>query len=243
MAARKTDRELAERHRYRLLDGRLAVSVTSISGLLDDGKAMGFAYAATKLAKEGLDFRQEWNAKGDRGTRIHGHLESWLRGETIEQADDEKGYVDALEKWIIADDPEVIEQEAIVLSDLGFGGRFDLLCRIRGETALIDLKAGKSYPVEHSLQIAGYAHADGIAVFGEDENLSHLRPLPPIDWGGCLYVHEDGTYDLDRYPIGEETFAVFCNLLAAYQWMRSDEMKALGKEAKARSSRAKEVEL
>jgi len=197
----KTDLELAGDHRYRLLNGELAVSVTTISGLMDDGKSMGFAYAAVKLARDGLDFRTEWNARGARGTQIHSHLESFLRGESIEEAEDEKGYVDALAAFITDHDPKVIEQEAVVLSEIGYGGRFDLLFQAqRGEyeglVILADLKTGKPHPVEHTLQLAAYRFADGIAEYDESGALAGIRPLPAVDKTMGLYVREDGTYDL-----------------------------------------------
>jgi hypothetical protein len=231
-----TDREAAEKHRYRWLDGTPLINVTAISNLLDDGKSAAFAGAAVKLERQGVNYREEWNARAEIGTRVHGHCEAFLRGEDIEQAAEEKGYVDALEKWIVTDDPQVIEQEAIVLSQLGYGGRFDILCRIGGETALIDLKAGKKYPVEHSLQLSAYANADGLAVFNPAGMLIGVRDLPPIDWCACLYVRADGTYDLDRYPAGDDkagddTFGIFCGLLSAYCWTRTDDMKALTKDA------------
>jgi hypothetical protein len=234
VAPTRTDKELAERHKYHWTDGTPLVNVTAISGLMDlNGKSSAFAGAAVKLTKAGENYRSVWSEKAKRGSRIHAHMEAWLKGEDVEQAEDEKGFLDALEKFIVEHDPEVIEQEAIVLSARGFGGRFDLLCRIGDEVALIDLKSGSAYPVEGSLQLAAYAHADGIAVFDEDGLLTGTRPMPTIDWCACVYVHEDGTYDLRRYPADDEAFATFCKLLESYRWAQSETMKALVKEAKS----------
>lgn len=234
MAKGDSDRQLAEKHKYRLPNGEIAINVTAISGLMDDGKSGAFAGAAMKLRDQGLNYHTVWKAKTDRGTRVHGHLESFLRGEDIDQQDDEKGYVDGLERFILEVHPTLISQEEIVLSDLGYGGRFDLLAEINDEVALIDLKTGKEYPIEHALQLSAYRFADGLATYDQDGNLTELRPIPAIDWCACLYVHEDGTYNLERYPADAETFAIFCSLLKAYQWTRSDSMKSLVKEAKSR---------
>jgi hypothetical protein len=234
MAKGDTDRQLAEKHKYRLPSGEIAINVTAISGLMDDGKSGAFAGAAMKLRDQGLNYREVWKAKADRGTRVHGHLESFLRGEDIDQADDEKGFVDALEKFILDYNTKVIAQEEIVLSNLGYGGRFDLIAEINAETALIDLKTGSAYPAEHALQLSAYRFADGMASYDNDGNLTELRRMPPIDWCGCLYVKEDGTYNLDRYPADGDTFEVFCALLQAYKWTRTDTMKALKKEAMGR---------
>lgn len=239
-AEAKTDLELAADHRYRLLSGEVAVSVTTISGLMDDGKAMGFAYAATKLAREGLDFRTEWEARGTRGTRIHGHLDSFLRGESIEEAEDEAGYVDAISAFITDHDPEVIESEFVVLSDTyGYGGRGDHILRPRkgeyaGAVILDDLKTGKKHPFEHTLQLSAYRYADGIAVFDDEGALTGQRELPDIDLTMGLYAHDDGTYDLVPYPADAWAHNAFCSLLDAYYWTRSDAMKAADKAARGK---------
>ena len=226
-----TDLQLAAKHKYKLPNGEVAVNVTAISGLLDDGKSGAFAGAAVKLTKAGKNYRAEWSAKANRGTRVHGHLESFLRGEDIDQQDDEKGFVDALEAFIVDKQPTVIAQEQIVLSNRGYGGRFDLLAEVGGEPALIDLKTGSAYPKEASLQMAAYRYADGIATYDKDGNLATLDPIPEVAWCACLYVREDGTYDLVKYPANEEAFGIFCSLLEAYKWTRSDTMQSLVKEA------------
>lgn len=236
MAKKKSDLELATgSHRYRLMDGTTAVSVTSIAGLLDiDGKSSAFAGAAVKLALTGVDYRAEWRAKADRGSRLHTHMEAWLRGEDIDQTDDEAGYLDGLEKFIVDYDPETIESEQVVLSHLGYGGRFDLVARIGDETALLDLKSGSAYPIEASMQLAAYRYADGIAEYNDEGVLKGLRPMPAVDWCACVYVHEDGTYDLRKYPADQEAFDSFCDLLGVYRWAKSEQMAALVKEAKAK---------
>lgn len=235
----KTDKELAADHKYKLLSGEVAVNVTAISGLMDDGKSGAFAGAAVKLTLAGKNHREEWKASGERGTRVHGHCEAFLRGKGIDQADEDKGYVDALEKFIIDVDPEVIELEEIVLSSLGYGGRFDMIIRPRqgkyaGKVLLVDLKTGKQYAVEHTLQTAAYRYADGIAVYGGKGELASLRKLPIIEHAACLYVAEDGTYRLVEYPADEQAFGAFRALLKAYLWTRTPEIKAVVKASKAK---------
>ena len=233
MKAPLTDLEQAEKHKYRLLSGEMAVNVTAISGLLDDGKSNAFAGAAVKLTREGANYREVWKASGERGTRVHGHLEDWLRGKPTAVLDEDAGPVDALEKFFIDYQPEMLEVEPIVLSARGYGGRLDTIVRIDGETALIDLKTGKPYVAEHSLQLSAYRYADGIAVYDEAGVLTGLRPLPDIDWCGCLYVHDDGSYNLFRYPADIHAWTVFRSLLDAYRWCRLPEIKELEKAVRA----------
>ena len=134
-------------------------------------------------------------------------------------------------------DPELIEQEAIVLSAKGYGGRFDLLFKARtgphaGKTVLCDLKTGRRYALEHTLQLSAYRYASGIASYGPDGELGELRPLPAVNLAAGLYVSEDGSYELIEYPANRSAFRAFCALLEAYQWARSDEMKTTIKESK-----------
>ena len=235
---RKTDYDAALGHRYKWLDGSSLINVTAISDCMDLGKSMGMAYGAVKIARAGGDFRAEWDAKRDLGTEIHDHLESFLRGESIEQTDAQKGHVDALERWIVDMDPDVLELESILLSARGFGGRCDNVSTLgaglyAGLTGVIDLKSGRRSPVSHSLQLALYRHADGIAVFDDAGSLTGIRPLPPIDFGAALYTRSDGTYVFQPYPCDDAVYEKALGLLDAVAWTRSDEMKALEKEAKA----------
>ena len=244
-AKKKTDYELATgSHRYRWLDGSPLINVTAISDCMDLGKSMGMAYGAAKLTRLGLDFKAEWDVKKDLGTAVHTHLEAFLRSwggdgelEFIEETDEQRGHVDALEKWLGDMDPDVHESECIVLSSRGYAGRLDTICTPRsgdyaGRTGLIDLKSGRRSPVSHSLQLALYRHADGIACFDDEGRLTGLRPLPEIDFGAALYTRAEGMYAFQEYPCDDEVFEVACGLLDAVAWTRCDQMKQLEKAAR-----------
>jgi hypothetical protein len=210
----RTDLEwAADKHKYKLLSGEFAPSVTSITGMLDGGKSMGMAHAAAKL---GPDFKTIWDEKADRGTRIHAHCQAWLEGQSVDAKDDEQPYLDALQLFFDQRRPSPIEVERIVLSSLGYGGRFDFICELAGEVWIVDLKTGKPYALEHAMQLSAYAHADGMAVYSEG-TLERLEPLPTVTRGACLYVHDDGTYDLIEYPIKYRTFKCFEHLLSLHK--------------------------
>lgn len=235
MVVKKSDQELAEiSHKYRLVDGRIAVNVTAISGLMDDGKSGAMAGSAAKLTRQGLNYREEWNAKRDRGTRVHNVCELFMKGQYADVEASDSGFVDALEMFLRDKEPTVLELEQIALSEKGYGGRFDMIVRWGNDNWLLDLKTGSEYVIEHTLQLSAYRYADGIAVYDEDGALVDVRPLPKIDRCGCLYVREDGTYKVVEYPADEQAFGIFNNLLTAYQWTRSEEMKTLVKESKAK---------
>jgi hypothetical protein len=234
-----SDREMAEKHKYVVAPGgQPAVNVTAISGLLDDGKSGAFAGAAVKLTKAGVNYRDEWKMRGERGTRVHAHCESFLRGEGVDQLDDEAGYLDGLDKFMVEHDPELVMQEQVALSHHGYGGRFDMIVIPRsgeyeGKTGLVDLKTGSPYPVEHTLQLSAYRFSDGTAVYDEAGALTEILPLPDIHFAACLYVRDDGTFSLTEYPADQEAFDQFLGLLATYRWARSDHMKALVKAARS----------
>lgn len=223
-----SDIELADKHKYRLPNGEIAISVTRLTGLLDDGKAGAFAGAAVKITKAGGDYRAEWAAKAKRGTRVHEHALAWSNGEEIDQAEDEEPYLDALAAFIMDHTPKWLEREVVVLSDRGYGGRLDKIAEIDDEIWLLDYKTGRPYEVEHCLQLNGYAFADGIAEYNEDGNLAKLRPLPEIERAGDVYLHDDGTYELIEYPLGPEPFGLFCHLLDTFKALQG--VKAMLKE-------------
>lgn len=228
-----SDRELADRHKYRLLSGEIAVSITRVCGLLDLGKSAAFAGAAAKLTRQGLNYRAEWKAKADRGTRVHRHFESFLRGEDIEVLDEDAGFVDALERAMLELDlvPLLIEQP--VISELGYGGRPDLVAGVRNRgVGVVELKTGREDPVNHSLQLAAQRFSDGAAEFDDAGMLIGVTPLPSIDFAAALYAFENGSYRFVEYPADERAFVVFCALLEAWKWTCSEEMLTLTKEAK-----------
>jgi hypothetical protein len=244
MATKKPAWMLTDRYRA-LVDhkyviepsGSPAVSVTTICKAFDDGKSSAFAAAAVKLTRQGFNYREVWDEKADRGSRVHSHLESFLKDEEIDQLDDEAGHVDALDRWIEEVDPAMLVQEVVTLSSLGYGGRFDLIAGIgkgefAGKIGLIDLKTGRRSPFEHTLQLAAYRFSDGTAVYDEGGTLERIEPLPPIDFAACLYTHDDGTFDFVEYPADETAWAMFLRLLDVYNFARNPEMKALDKAAR-----------
>lgn len=216
IAVRRSDAELAERHRYRLPNGDVAISVTSICRLLDDGKSMGFAHAAVKL---GPDFKKEWDAKAERGSRLHAHFERWLSGKDVDALDDELGYLDALEAFFKDYQPTTIAVERVVLSSAGYGGRFDTIVEIDGVPWIVDLKNGKQHRIEHTMQLAAYRYADGMAVYDDMGAFSHVEPLPLIDRAACLYLSDDGSYVFREYPADRDAFGAFLNLLLVHRWL------------------------
>ena len=217
MAKRVSDRRFAEtKHRYTdPRTGERVTGVTAIVGCFDQGDKLGAgAYAAYNLAKEGKFFRDEWDAKRDLGTRVHGYAELWMNGRQAEILDTDQPYADAFRRFCDDNEPEWIEVERPVVSSLGFGGRFDMVGAIRDFFLLADIKTGRRYPVDLSMQLAGYRFADGMILYDDDGWAVDIEPMPHIDKCAGLYLNDDTTYDLVEVPADTADLDALVNLLA-----------------------------
>ena len=229
-----TDLELAlEKHKYVVEPGgKPQVNITAIAKLIDDGKSSAFAGAAVKITKAGGDYRSEWKESGEQGTRVHGYFENFLLNKPINYRPGEEGFVKALVGFIEAEDPQlIIDPEFVVVSPHGYGGRGDLCARLvtRGR-GIWDLKSGKRYAVEHTLQLALQRFAE-LAVYDDAGMFVGTKPMPEVEVTGCFYANQDGTYDSERdlveYPADEAAFEAAMNLLGAYNWTRTAEITKL----------------
>lgn len=135
-------------------------------------------------AKEGVEL-----SNADSGTLMHALLESWLKGEPVDERS--RAQVDRdpvltamagnLWAWFCRYDPEPVAMEQVVYDPAnGIAGRFDAICRFRKApelgTLLIDLKNAREarypsgglkpvYGDSHALQLACYRYATHVATF------------------------------------------------------------------------------
>lgn len=228
-----TDLDLAEDHEYVTEPGgKPKISVSRIANLIDDGKADGLMRWVRWLADNGQDYEVVRNYKADRGTRVHNHMPLWARGESVEALPDEMGFLDGIAKWRVDSGAVSIEQEQVIVSSRGYGGRFDDISEIDGELWGIDYKTGKVKERACELQHAGYWNADGIAIYDDEGNLTGTRPLPPVTRWACVNPHEDGTYDFIELPkrrrgqkdtpikeLQDAAWHKFCLLLEVFAWL------------------------
>lgn len=238
-----SDLELAiSKHRYVVEPGgKPQVNITAIAKLIDDGKSSAFAGSAVKITKAGGDYRQDWKESGELGTRVHGYFENFLLGKPIKYRAGEEGFVGSLEAFIKVEDPQLMmDPEFVVVSQHGYGGRGDLPAVLQrdGEPWLIDLKTGKRYGVEHSLQLAMLRYAD-LAVYDPDGMLVGTEPMPEFKHAGCFYANADGSYDpendLVEYPADEAAFDAALSLLNAYNWTRTPIMRKIANAWRVRT--------
>jgi len=224
-----SDRQYAEaRHFYTdPRTGERLVSVTSIVGSFDPGDKLGAgAAAAVKLTKEGQNYRSVWDAKRDLGSAVHDLAALWAQGKAADVPEELAPYMDGFEKFCSDCSPTFIEQERAVVHSAGYGGRFDLVAEMSAfahadEFTLLDLKTGKPYKAELTLQLVGYAYADGMVLYDEAGMARFLEPMPHIDTCAGLYLHDDGTYDLTWAEVDDNAFDMFLNLLAVKNWAKA----------------------
>lgn len=109
------------------------------------------------------------------------------------------------------------EKAVLNLSD-GYAGTYDLIMQIAGALWLIDIKTSKGYYPEYALQLAGYGHAEWIALPGDPT----LYPMPSIQRYGVLHLRPDTYPDtgwrLVEYSVTDRDYLAFLAALDIYQW-------------------------
>lgn len=226
-----SDLQLSQtKHSYRdPRTGNRWPGVTLIVGNYADGDKVGrMAGAAAKLTREGRNYRAEWNESAERGRRLHVNIADWAEGRQTNLLLTDAPYLNAFSAFLKAKRPEWLESERAIISSLGYGGRFDLIGYWDGLYWLCDVKSGKPYPRELTLQLAGYASADGMIVYDKKGIAVDVEPMPHIDrWCG-IYLAENEQCTLIEcpFPINgqtvdqaqKEAVESFRALLTVRQW-------------------------
>lgn len=158
--------------------------ISSSGGLLDWYEARG-AEAALTLARQGyLDHVAPEHAveatreagmgakdfaghAADRGIRIHAVLQAYAETGAVpnpaDYAEDERGYLRGVIRWLMHADPEPVAVERLVVHpEFGYAGRMDLRARIRGREYIVDLKTNRRAQIYRNacLQVVAYHVAD-----------------------------------------------------------------------------------
>lgn len=157
----------------------------------------------------------------ERGSRIHGVLESILRRERVEIDPADAAAVAGARAWLNEAKVRPLEVEAFLINEtLGYGGTCDLIAEIDGEVWLLDWKTSKSVAWasgkvydEMRLQLAAYANAEFIARPADPDR----HPVPPITRHGIVHVTDAGTrlYDAE---VTDADWSAFRAALHLYQW-------------------------
>lgn len=186
------------------------------------------------------EFKRQWNAKADRGNRIHAVAEAWARGESPEVAKEDNGYVDALDRFYRDYKPKFRHVECIMLNaKKGYGGRGDGVAELDGPNAegvfFIDWKTtGDHYHYPVALQEAAYMECE-LAQYWPDGVLAPSLPLADLDGARAIYLREDGTvgvYDPFEIIDYEDAYSAFLTSLDLYNINKriNDQLKEAGEK-------------
>ena len=180
----------------------------------------GFCEACAFIRSQ---FDREWTAKADLGTHVHHLALSWALGEDVDEDEISRPYLDALERFYQDFQPRWVHLERTVLGTVGglkYRGTFDAIvdlvdaCR-----ALIDIKTGGVWPVEQTIQLAGYKRADWITRWEDGKEILEEK-MPKVEDCGCLFLNGDGTYQMLWLPTDPTARVAFDQLLSLHYWQR-----------------------
>jgi len=168
------------------------ISVTTLTGKVTGGDVDGLMQWAADLAAEGKDWREERNKSAGTGTTVHNALEALAQGavpDLEDFAEDERNLVIAVSSWWLDSQPDVLKTEFVVAHpEFDYAGRADLLCKLDGETWLIDLKTSKSIgtpkrpKVAYHAQLGLYRLAMDACGIGRPDRMGILHVTRDGDW-------------------------------------------------------------
>lgn len=211
-------------HSY-LLDGQKADGVTWI---ISNGvpKPALVSWAGRTVAQTAVEQRDVWDSMSEgaaiewlkqapysdrdkaanRGTAVHQFAEDLSLGREVEVPDELTGHVDSYlafrNEWQPAE--ELLEL-TVVNRTHRYMGTLDLICKMAGETWLLDIKTNRSGPFgEVALQLAAYRHAETYLDPASGEEVD----MPAVDRCGVIWVRGDG-YDLIPFDAGLDTYRTF----------------------------------
>ena len=169
---------------YYYVDGVFKPSVTKI---LQEAMPTPFALRQW-IGEVGNDKAKEKLEKaGERGTALHNACEEMLRGIEIDltqfPVEADKKCLVAFKNWCAEYQPEVVEIEKILASELDYAGTLDILCKIKGKLTIVDIKTSSAVYDEHILQITAYQNAlKEMTGESADRMILHLNPRTKIGY-------------------------------------------------------------
>jgi hypothetical protein len=237
-----------DRHRYYWNGAGPFPGVTSVIKALDKPALIEWAkretarcaidnydFVADLVQRGGPEAAKAWLARipdfqrdtaADVGSRIHALAEQISRGNSVSFTDDERPFVNAYGRFLDDYQPEFKSLERMVFSEKhGYGGTFDSIAVIAGQTYLIDTKTSKSVYEETAMQLAALAHGDWCGLPGDPKKYR----IPRIDRYAVLHIRPDQYargYRLVEFRVTDADFDAFLACLRLTNWRR--ESKPIG---------------
>ena len=180
-------------HYYKVETKRLP-SVTTVLKLLANP-----GLEAWKRTTPGWEEISNWAA--DIGTRTHKAIELELKGwhQTVEEHYVFKCF-DAFMQWKNQYDFELVDTEMRVVSEKGYGGTLDLICRLNGRLYIIDIKTSNQIYPDYLLQLSAYRAAYVEMTRNYLQCMSILR----LDKNTGMFEFKE--YGYDEYVKGRKMF-------------------------------------
>ena len=159
----KIAKAVSRQNRYKLTDGTVVPSVTTILGVLNKPALLVWA---NNLGLQGYKMGEYVDELAQVGTCAHLMITSMLQGQKPDLDDFSKVQIDMAEnsvlsflEWQRQNDFYIIETELQLVSEnLRYGGTIDCYCKLNNKFTILDFKTGKSIYDEHLLQVSAYKH-------------------------------------------------------------------------------------
>ena len=224
-------------HRYQWNDSGILPSVTTVAKIMDkSGPLVGWAKritaeaavshaedipkwvamsgptGAADLLTKAADYKRDTAA--DLGSAIHNIADRIVKRQEFSVSPEQEPFVASYLRFITDWAPEFKLVEAMVFSlTHRYAGTLDLVCKIDGETWLLDIKTGKGIYPDMALQLAAYGYAEFVGYPGDPTEYA----IPDIDRWGILHVRPEA-YKLHPMAVDRETYGAFLAARALFDW-------------------------
>jgi hypothetical protein len=171
---------------------------------------------------------------GDRGTRIHNAIESYLTGlewknELTEEDDHDKLEIcfKKISDWINESGLKIMSTELPVYhKELMAGGAIDLvLSDEKSRIYVVDFKTGTSVYKKDALQVTAYISClismleDGVEIWNRyDSYMPHGNDLSELEIGGAIFHIKEDKADVDIKHINAPTGTAFAAARLLYEY-------------------------
>jgi len=154
---------------------------------------------------------QAKNAARDLGSAVHACVDRFNRHQDLGITEQTAPFVAQYGAAVRRHNIRIFGSEKYVINTtLGFGGQYDSLVEIDGETGPLDVKTGKE-KASQRLQVTGLSMGELHGEEGEEP-----EPMPALDGVGFILLLRPDGYSLLRHQITEGDREHFARLLETY---------------------------
>ena len=187
-----------------------------------------YDFVADLIKRGGPKAAADWLARipdyqrdtaGDLGSAVHRLAEDISRDREITVTEEQRPFIESYRRFLVDYQPSFKSLERMVFSEKGYGGTFDSIASIRGETYLIDTKTSKAVYPETALQLAGLAFDDWSGLPGDPKKYR----IPKIQKFAVLHIRPDAYakgYRLIDYRVTETDYEAFLACLTMTNWKK-----------------------